>query len=239
MLLIDAYRSGYNPLTAIPWSHAYYAEGPEFLALGKVNNDAVGTWPDEIGTADQAQATGANQPLYIAASNINSQPALRFDSSDRMIATWSNVSVPYTIVLLAKLASVSQGTTYVLCSGQNTVTGRHEIMTNTTPNPDQWQAYAGAALTGAGPPVADTASRLHVAEFVGSSGSVYTVDGTVIASGVTSNQVSAGLKLGRYADDVNFAAPMDLAFAAFINRALTSDEKSALRTWAQGKYATA
>ena len=39
--------SSFSPLQ-VGWTHAYWAEGPEFAALGLSNGAAVATWPDEV-----------------------------------------------------------------------------------------------------------------------------------------------------------------------------------------------
>lgn len=228
----------YNVLTAIPWSHAYWAEGPEFLALAVADGAVVANLPDEIGTADAVQGTAAQKPLYKAASGLNAQPGIRLDGVNDLLSTgtWANVSLPYTVVLIAKMIVQTDGTTYVLVGGLNTSTGRAEIMTNVTPNPDQWMAFAGANVSGGD---ADTAAHLFVAEYAAASGSLLTVDGTVLASGVTSTQINAGLVLGMFGNGSSFPTNEDVAFLGFINRVLTAQEKADLRTWSTAKYATA
>lgn len=89
---------GFSPLQ-VGWAHAYWAEGPEFVALGLSNGAAVSTWPDEIGTADLTQATSTKQPAYQATAGAGSQPAVKADGGDVLhSATITTITQPFTLV---------------------------------------------------------------------------------------------------------------------------------------------
>lgn len=91
---------GFDPLT-VGWAHAYWAEGPEFVALGLSNGAAVTTWPDEIGTADLSQATSTKQPAYQATAGAGGQPAVKADGGDVLhSATITTITQPFTLVCI-------------------------------------------------------------------------------------------------------------------------------------------
>lgn len=81
----------------------YKADG---LALN--DGDAVATWTDSSGLAnDAAQATGANQPIY-KTSILNGQSVVRFDGTNDFmsVAGITNNTATRTIFFVAKATSV-------------------------------------------------------------------------------------------------------------------------------------
>lgn len=67
-------ESSFDPLS-LPWAHAYWTEGPEFVALGLADGATVATWPDEIGSNDLTQGTAGFRPYYRAAdAGYNNKP---------------------------------------------------------------------------------------------------------------------------------------------------------------------
>lgn len=112
-----------SSLLDIAWDHAYWTEGPEFVAaapsssgglrVGVMSLDAGGEtkislWPDEVGTADATQASSASQPYYSPSSaTLNGKPVvhgLSTDSIDRnLAASFSSISLPYDVVVIGRM----------------------------------------------------------------------------------------------------------------------------------------
>jgi hypothetical protein len=229
----------FNPLTSITWDHAYYAEGPEFIAKGVANGGALGDTgaevPDEIGTYDLVQAVAGARPTYQAAG-LNSQPSFRFDGGDNVNksgTTWTQINAPFTVACVFKISSLTQGVAQCVFDGENTAR-RAAVLTLTTATPDSWWIYNGSGTVNAG--TADTTQHLAIATF--DSTDDLTLDGSSVASGNAGTNVSQGVVLGAA---FNGSSPFtgDIAFWAIKGSTLTADEKAALRTWSQGKYGTA
>lgn len=244
MQLLDAYKgAAYNPVTALPYEHLWYVEGPNFVALPPSNGAAPATVPnDGVSVRALANDTASARPLYIAASNLNSQPALRWDGSNDVLINnytggndWSAISQPFTIVCIWKMASVVQGTISAIFGSRGGAgSNRHDLFSNTTPTPDSFSINAGATIS-ASSPAFDTNPHLAVVTFDATD--TLELDGTQIISGDASSQTSISMCWG--ALQGLFLSSMDSPLLGLVKRALTSDEKAALRTWSQAKYGTA
>lgn len=220
-----------NPVTVVSWAHAWYVEGTEFTALALADEAAVSSWPDEVGTADLAQATGSLQPLYdTVATNLNSQPGIKFDATDDyMKVTWSTVAQPYSIVVVA--AMLRTGGARFLVSGDD-ATREHEISKTSTPN---WRIRAGTDVVGGTP---DTSKHLFTGYFNGAS-TVLEVDGTSVASGSAGAESSGGLVVNARYDFVGSSiANAHVAFIGFFSGGdvRTDSGWSSFEAWAASKY---
>lgn len=94
--------SSFDPVAAVGWAHAYWAEGSEFVALAQTD---VANWPDEISTADMLQSNSSFKPVYSATSGPNSKPGVTFDqSNDRVgpVTFGAAISQPDTVVMIGK-----------------------------------------------------------------------------------------------------------------------------------------
>jgi hypothetical protein len=98
----QAAGGAFNPLTDVAWDHAYWAEGPEYVALGYGNGVESVNWPDEIGTADLPRGGGGTGALYSATGGANSKPALNFATSrwhQTGVLSWA---APWSWVVIGK-----------------------------------------------------------------------------------------------------------------------------------------
>ncbi len=97
----------------VDWAHAYWTEGPRFVAEGYADGGAVGTWPDEIGDLDLVQPTGTQQPLYRAAEvDLSNRPAIDADGVDDNVGWTSPVAAigpPWSLVYIGTVNPGSAG----------------------------------------------------------------------------------------------------------------------------------
>lgn len=107
-------------------------------ALVLNDGDAVATWPDSSGLAnDAAQATGANQPIY-KTSILNGQSVVRFDGTNDFltVAGITNNTATRTLFFVASATSVPTDRVVWALSGTALMGAR---------NPDaQWFYYGNA-----------------------------------------------------------------------------------------------
>lgn len=144
----------YSPVTGVGWRNAYWAEGPEFVALGVANGGAVATWPDEIATQDLPQATAGLKPTYRSTGGPNSKPCIESDGSDYFElagASMTALAQPDTIVMVVtynntgghlidgngsrQLITADNGTYRIYAEGSVVVDGISDF------NPHLWTCY--------------------------------------------------------------------------------------------------
>lgn len=93
--------SGFSPADIASLAHWYDATE----LTGFNDGDSVGTWPDEEGTDDLTQGTGASQPTY-QTNVINGNPIIRGDGTDdRMDTSFASLSTPYQVFVVVQLQS--------------------------------------------------------------------------------------------------------------------------------------
>lgn len=97
-------------IDGVSWTHAYSAEGDEYLALGE-HSGTVDAIPDEVGTDDLAQGTGTQEPQALINVGIGERNLWRFDGGDDHIeATFAaSVTRPYTWVVIGASRDASPG----------------------------------------------------------------------------------------------------------------------------------
>lgn len=98
-------------ISLVGWAHAYSVEAREFVNMEATDGTTVGTWPDETGVADVAQATAGSRPTYRATLGPATQACLQFDGGDYLgpKAFVANLTSPVTHVIIAKLDTNSPG----------------------------------------------------------------------------------------------------------------------------------
>lgn len=202
--------SSFGLLTEIGWLHAYWAEGPEFQALGKADAATVTTWPDEIGTLNLTNAS-SDITYRAASSNLGNQPALRSPgtnstASKLQTANETATNATWSIVVVAQDGG-SATTNNFIVDGPATGT-RHYIQGST----DGWHI---ANATDRGPAPYATYSlanrHLHVVRY-SSSAARWEIDGaTIVSTGSSGTPSFAGLTaFARFTGGVGVA--QDIAF---------------------------
>lgn len=225
---------GFDPLT-VGWTHAYWAEGPEFAALGLSDGAAVGTWPDEIGTADLTQATAGLRPTYRTAGTINSVPAVRGDGTQYYRDTASmTMAQPHSTVIVTRLTSVA-GTWATIIDGK-TGSNRAWVAVRTGGTLG-WNLFAGGGNPTAGTPAANT-SYLLMALLSGAS-SVLDINGTQVVAGNPGTHQRGGVSLFNSSADLGQAAAVsaDIAFVGLFSGDARTDPKwSDFKAWVSSHY---
>lgn len=225
--------SSFSPLQ-VGWTHAYWAEGPEFVALGLSDGGAVGTWPDEIGTADLTQATAGLRPTYRTAGTINSVPAVRGDGTQYYRDTASmSMSQGHSTVVITRLTSVA-GTWATIIDGTPANRAWVAVRTGGTLG---WNLYAGGGNPTAGTPVANT-SYLLVTLFNGAS-SVLDINGTQVVAGDPGGNARGGVSLFNSSSALGRPAAVsaDIAFVGLFSGDARTDPKwSQFKTWVTSHY---
>ena len=99
----------FDPLVDVTWHSAFFAEDPDWTP--PADGAAVSQWDDGSGNGRHAvQATGANQPLYRAASSVmNNKPAVEaVDTTDSLAQTaYTAIAQPFSLVFLGRLGTAS------------------------------------------------------------------------------------------------------------------------------------
>lgn len=216
-----------DPLS-IGWAHAYWAEGPEFTALGLADGAQVSSWPDEIGTSNLAQATAADRPLYRATrADFCNKPVIDFvDDGDRMDVTWSSLAQPNEVVLIARKKSVQSGVeTHTRVWMDSPSGNRHYLQSDQT----TYSMFAGGSFVSGGTPD----NELHFFDmlFDGAS-SFLAIDSVQVGTGNPGSQAMAGLRVSLNQASSTVQNPnLDVAFIGVKDTALTSQERADLYAW--------
>lgn len=221
----------FSPLD-IAWHTAFWAEGPNFVALGLTDGTAVSSWPDESGNGRSAtQATATSQPLYRATGvGLNSKPAVDFDGTDDWLRTAAfavELSQPNTLVVVAIRDT---GTDPNFVDGL-TDAKRNQLGVRS----GSFEMYAGAVVNG---PASDTIAHVFIAEYNGAS-SKFKVDGTETTGNAGAAPID-GITLGsHYSGGGTELLDGRIAFVGLYDGILTDDEKQNLTFWAEEHYGIA
>lgn len=200
-----------RPPPAISWHAAFWADDGGWSNPG--NGNAVSSWHDLSGNSrPAAQATGANQPLFRSSvAGLNGRAGVEFDgSNDRLVtATWTNLSQPFTFVLIATWASLGSGQKGAMDGPAGSPAG---LFTDTSTN--TIDLYSGGGGYWRGPGIS---TGLHAvrAKF-SSTSSVICVDGSGTGSNVPSGPGTngcTGLTIGSLRDGSG-ASAFTVGFAA-------------------------
>lgn len=187
----SAAAPSFDPLTAVTWHSAFFAEDPDWTP--PADGGAVSQWDDGSGNGRHAiQATGANQPLYRAASAaMNNKPAVEaVDTTDSLAQTaYTAIAQPFSLVFLGRLGTASAFMTDGIGAG-----GRITFIRST-----QWSPNAGTPRsygTGDG--------NTHLFEWIinGANAKLF-IDGTQVGSTEShgTNQCVGLTLLNRYSTD--------------------------------------
>lgn len=217
----------FDPLTAVTWHSAFFAEDPDWVA--PADGAAVSQWDDGSGNGRHAiQATGANQPLYRAASSVmNNKPAVEaVDTTDSLAQTvYTAIAQPFSLVFLGRMSSGASG---FMTDGLSAL-NRIAFLRAASWNPN---AGTGVSLgTGDG--------NTHLFEWIinGVNAKLF-IDGTQVGSTQShGGNTCVGLTLfNRYSTDT---APGNrtLSFLGIYAGNWESEaQRSAFKTWAASHY---
>ncbi len=221
----------FDPLS-IPWEHSFWAEGPEFAALGLADAASATTWPSESSAVALDQPTGAYKPTYRASdASFNNKPILQTDGTNDYMTT-------------ASISTIAQPITHVLVMlTTDTTDGAIIDSTTTTRNLFQriasgsvWRIYTTAPLDSPSS-TADSIAHIFFLTYNGANSSIQE-DGSVLVTGTAGTQ-SLGGQIA-LAATISGAAPVPAkyAFWGILAGTLTVGQKSDLLAWAQSHYGT-
>lgn len=180
----------WNPLTAVAWKAAYWADDPNWSNPGAGN--AVSSWSDGTGNGfTMLQGTGAKQPLFrTGVTALGGKSAVEFDGvNDFMQATTPVMTQPYSIVAALEVISLGSGD-IVLSDSVGTGRGLF-YWRNAT---GKWTAYTGTGFLISTPSITTGA---HVARFgANNTSSTIVVDGVATTGSVGNSTGYTGITLG-------------------------------------------
>lgn len=236
-VLADSELPGYNPvfdpLTGVGWAHAYWAEGPEFVALGLADGAAVATWPDEIGTADLTQATSNKRPLYRASGTTFSLPCIDFDGSNDNLGpvAYSAIGLPHSVVVI--VANDTNGTDIYFVDGFDATHRR--IVGITFAGSAQWRHYAGASAVGGN--ASTTGKQALRSKIVSGTSDVLNVNGANATTATAGDQTMTGLTAGSdYTGTGAFFNGRTVFIGVYAGDVTADGGWASLVTWASTKY---
>lgn len=160
-----------SPIDLVSWVAAFWAEGPEFQALGVSDGATFATWPDEIGAVDLISPSSGAYPTYDA-DGLAGQPAITYLSGDYQRQTSSMSPAGTATVVICKVATTGSSRWH-----DNQASGGGGRWVMGTYSGNVWQIYFG---TSAGQTVpSNTAAHLFLYYQNGSNDRME-VDGTTI-----------------------------------------------------------
>lgn len=238
--LHSAAAAAWSPLS-IAWSHAYWTEGPEFLALALADAGAVSTWPDEMATGDMTQATAGAKPTYRSASALlGNRPVVEFDGTADVMtsASYTAMTGPTCVVAVARyrgaLVPATVQNLFFLSSASDAPI---EAAIDVDGTFDFWTSGAGGS--GCPGPAIDNTKHLWRWLAKASAQDIWRDETDVggVASGSTVRDIT-GTRLGAgptRATPARFGA-FDVAFLGLFDGELTAQNASDLHSWAQTLY---
>lgn len=133
-MLINPYQfdQGFNVLTSIAWHSVFWANNPY-----EAHSDgaAVSSWMNygTLGTP-ATQATGTKQPTYRSTvAAYNNRSAIEFDKTDDdlVVAAFTAVTVPWTVVVVGNLAATLDSGDTIFSGTNLSNNGTLKVDTNT------------------------------------------------------------------------------------------------------------
>lgn len=225
---------GFNVLADIGWSHAYWAEGPEYVAKGYGDGDTITNLPDEISTADLTN--GSVLPKHRnSITGFNSKPAFDFSAAtDTVIGTVSTPATytqPYEIFCVFSAPAPVSGARYAY-GGR--VTGGTAQLGTTSSVGGVFLCSAGTVLYSA---VARDTNAHASFLLANSTSSEMRIDGNTADTGDAGTRSFQPVTLGNLAGGVSNGVNY-VTFWGIKSSAFTSGERGDLLTWSQDHYGT-
>lgn len=155
---------------------------------GLSDGGSVGTWPDEAGSDDLTQGTGAAQATYQTGA-VNNNPTVRYDGSDDShTVDFADISEPFTIFVGARRLSNPSSDQVILTGLANAcaIFDRDAA--------DAWAISQGSLQTGGTP---DGNTHVFSATFLsGSNPDELRIDATQVINADSGNTALDGLTVG-------------------------------------------
>lgn len=221
---------------SIAWHAAFWADDPSWTNPGDGNT--VGSWRDYSGNGRTAsQGTGSQQPLYRATTAaLNGRPSVEFDGvDDRLLASWSSVGQPVSLVLICDTVSVPGSVSRYPLIGNN---GSGFTSLFWIDSAGLKWAAGGTNNQIVGPALATGGAAARAKIQSGASNSYLTVNGTGYTAAVNvGSDASNGISIGGYYGSGSFYAAVRVAFAAvYVGDVTGAGNWSAFCAWVSAHY---
>jgi hypothetical protein len=231
--VVNAYSlaaAEYDILGEIAWVHAYYAEGPNYLAQGYADAASITTLPDEAGSADLTVAKPTKPTHADSSSDMNNNPAFNFTGGGIQTATaWTGVTQIYETIMVAVGIPDAVNQQYWFDAHGSTdlrlyTSGSSSEMTiGLGGNTQRWNIGVTAAVETWGAKGDGTSTRVYqngVDEFGHSNASTAAFRGLTLGA----DQAGANPGVGH------------VAFWGIKDSAFTTGERADIQDWASTKY---
>jgi len=191
------------------------------------NGSDVAQWDDKSGNnRDVAQATPAEQPLYVT-NSLNGRSGLEFDGVATNLVDTFSLSQPLTYYLVGKFDTIPGSTFPAFYFGTTSTDDARffELSGN-------WYIFAGTGLSSSGG--ADTNPHYFRNEYNSTSGKII-VDGSQVASGNVGTTGTTALTIGR---NPNTNQPLDgkIYELLIFSKILSADEIAQMDTYLKIKW---
>lgn len=189
MLMSGGGAPPFDPVTSGMFAHLYWAEGPEFVALGLSNGNAVTTWPDEVGTADLGSGGGCTYASAFTdgVTGKGPFPAVDFNSGIAGPSSFTSIGPTHSVVLIVAPSNVS-GSKYVIDGKDSSHRRLIRVVSS------NWEQYAGTSAASA--TAATTGLHVFTSVIVSGTSDVLRLDGSNINTASAGDHAMTGLTLG-------------------------------------------
>jgi hypothetical protein len=220
----------FDPLNAIAWHSAFWAEDPDWSA--PADGGAVSDWRNagSVGTDYNAvQATASKQPTYRAATAAyNNRPTVQFDATDDFLRTaaWTATTQPLHLVVIANLGATTA--TRSIVDGRDAYRG---LVTGFSSA--RWGMNWGTPVNEA--VGTSTTNPSLIVQLANGASSTMDVNGTQVIATDAGVLDSIGLTLG--ANNIGTGSfGGHLAFVGLYDGTLSAADLAALEAWATSHY---
>lgn len=221
MKLLAAAHGAFSPLD-IPWVDVYWTEGPNFLALGLTEGNSVPTWPTETGTgADLSAGVYTQCVLDAEVPEFNNRPSVKAVGVNLMTVAATSLSQPWTVVVVGRRVGGNTSANFI---GSSTDAAGGAGLSRTA-------FAAGTTLvhtTFEGPGYMEALAN-------GASSEIY-INGVLDTTGDAGTLAVARRQMFARAGAPTSPLTGDILFGAYLDRALTTQERADFDAWVTEHY---
>ena len=217
----------FDPLTAIPWSAAFWAEDPAVTA--PANGAVLPTTWNQPGSYTTGEWVRVGSPTFIS-SWTGGKPAVNFAQGHRLTADFSaSLVASITFVIVGETTTTESD----LTDSADTFAGSGTRRMVFDRVGGLWRVYRGNSVSAA---TGNASPHLFIVRCFNDGADSVTVDGTAVLSAQSfGNNTSVGVGLGSTDTNTDHVTSK-LAFFGIVTGELTTLQRSDLLTWAQSHY---
>lgn len=208
--------------------------------LGITIATGVSAWADQSGNGNNAtQATGANQPLFVANSTMNGRPSVRFNGVAQVLSTTTGATTTdHTIIVAGKWVALPAAQKAFIDFGDGAAAGNGSSIGSLNVGNNNWYGYAGYGLpTGV---VFDTSPHVWSKTYTGTgplTSGFYDRAADSTDAVRTYAAGSAVISVGANPGSAVFAN-FEMAEVVIYNRVLSSAERLSVENYMKSRYRT-